>query len=425
MIIASISFAILAAVAAEFSYSTQVDLAMAANTRDDTRAHYLAKSGLGLARLMLSFQKQVDSIKLPPGIGDLLSQFSGAPPPAAGAAGAPPASGGLNLQLYKLLRVDCYMLQSMVGPEAEREAREELDKLRQVKTLPTARTDAEAPDTFGEGEVELDRGPKSFGGFDGCFDVKIDDPEETKINLNGLDFGPEALPGALATLSAKELEFLFEREDSNGVKVTPQELLINIHDWTDQDKVQSSIDLLNAATPFQKGFSDENYGYSQYEPRYESKNAWFDSLEELALIHGVNDRTMAALRHRFTVYSDPNSFPNINTDDELLLLYAIVAAADPAKNPRLLDPLFRAELIQAIRLQRAFSFLGSSAQDFINVLQSKGLVLKPGAAQKISDKASTYTLHINAQAGGVSKKVTAVVRMDQGALGRLVYWREE
>ncbi|MBX5483819.1 MAG: general secretion pathway protein GspK [Myxococcaceae bacterium] len=423
MIIATISFAVLAAVAAEFSYSAKVDVAMAANTRDDTRAYFLAKSGLGLARLMLSFQKQVDNIQIPPGLTELLSGNLGGL--LGGAAGVNPADPNqlpqptqLNLQLYKLVRVDCYMLQAMVPPEKEQELRDDFNELRGVKKEKSGGSDD---------EVVLDReAPKTFGGFEGCFDVTIDDPEETKINLNGLDMGAEALPQALGALSAKELEFVFDHEDEHGVKVTPAELLINIHDWTDPDKVQSALDL-NSATgiPFTKGFSDENSLYDRYEPRYQTKNAYFDSLDEVNMVYGMDELKLAALRDRFTVYSNPNSKPNINTDDEISLLVAILAVADPAKNPSLLDPLFRAQLYQAIRMQRAFSFLGTSRQDLISVLQAKGLVLRPGAINNISDKASTYTLHINASAGGVKKKVTAVVRMDAGGLGRLVYWREE
>src|SRR5687768_12877939 len=101
LLIVIVSLLILTAVATEFVYSSSVDLRMAANQRDDLRAHYMAHSGIGMARLILSFQKQVDSIQLPPGIGDLLAGIQ--PPPAGGAAPAFSPSG-FNLQLWKLAR---------------------------------------------------------------------------------------------------------------------------------------------------------------------------------------------------------------------------------------------------------------------------------------------------------------------------------
>src|SRR5699024_9220297 len=105
LMIAIISIAILTAVATEFAYASRVDMQMAANQRDDIRAYYLARSGVGLSRLLLSFQKQVDNIKLPPGIGEMLGM-------PAGAGGSSP----FQINLWELAKVDCYMLQAMVPP---------------------------------------------------------------------------------------------------------------------------------------------------------------------------------------------------------------------------------------------------------------------------------------------------------------------
>ena len=64
LLIAIISIAILTVVATDFAYNTRVDLQMAANQRDEVRAYYLAKSGIGLSRMLLRFQKQLDSMPL-------------------------------------------------------------------------------------------------------------------------------------------------------------------------------------------------------------------------------------------------------------------------------------------------------------------------------------------------------------------------
>jgi len=55
-----ISIAILTVVATEFAYNSRVDLQLASNQRDEVRAYYLARSGIGLSRLLLKFQKQID-----------------------------------------------------------------------------------------------------------------------------------------------------------------------------------------------------------------------------------------------------------------------------------------------------------------------------------------------------------------------------
>jgi transposase len=50
--------AVIATMAADFAYNSEVDLAAAANARDDLRAHYLARSGMNLSRLLLRVQER-------------------------------------------------------------------------------------------------------------------------------------------------------------------------------------------------------------------------------------------------------------------------------------------------------------------------------------------------------------------------------
>ena len=53
------SLAILTAVSAEFTYATRVNYAAAVNQRDALRAHYLARSGIALGRLLIKVQQTV------------------------------------------------------------------------------------------------------------------------------------------------------------------------------------------------------------------------------------------------------------------------------------------------------------------------------------------------------------------------------
>jgi len=271
---------------------------------------------------------------------------------------------------------------------------------------------------------------RDFGGFNGCFDVKIES-ENTKVNLNGLGIATNgAFQRAYSMLSEKSVESLFNTLDANKVETTPSELLIAINDWTDDDKVGSVVDFNGPVPTLRQGFTDENQGYSRYQPPYEAKNARFDSLDEAYMVHGMNDRIMAAFRDRFTVYPDPNKPPNINTDDPRLLWAAIVAVADQrVPDARLKDPVFIQQILTAIQRAKSLSFLGLSAQDFVNIVKAFGVVVNQSAASGTSavasDKDDTFTLTSTGEAGSIKKKVTAVVRMDQGNMGTLVYWREE
>jgi general secretion pathway protein K len=424
LIIAVVSITLLTVVATEFAYNTRVDLQLAANQRDELQATYMARSGVALSRLLLRFQKQVDQTPIP-NIGDMLRNLPGMGGAGAGAGAQQPAST-LNLQLWKLARVDCHMLRGLVkGGGAEVEGEED-----EGPVAPALHDDEDEEST----EVSLAPAKRSFGGFEGCFLSTIADEEE-KLNLHRLNAGSgDALPTAMRLmdlLGDKRFEFLFSREDANGVRVNPQDVIIAIKDWVDEDQVQSALNVNDPVNPLTAGFSDEGSPYSRYEPRYQPKNARFDSMDELYRVHGVSDRFMAAFRDRLTVYPDVNSKPNVNTDDPLMIYMAILSAADPARpDPRLRDPVFVQELITRIRAARAFSFLGTSVADFVTSIESAGIAVNPALKANVAgnrllgDKSNTFSIKSVGEAGSVQKTITAVIKLDTG-LGQLLYWREE
>ncbi|MFT3709569.1 MAG: type II secretion system protein GspK [Archangium sp.] len=456
MLLVLVGIAVLALVANEVRYNSVIELRLATNQRDDLRAHYLAKSGISLSRLMLRFQKQVDSIQLP-NMGGLMSQLAGILGGAGGggaggaagllgalggggagaagllgalggggAGGAGAGGGGMTIQLWRMAKIDCHMLEMMV-PEVDEKGAIVKQNLGPSKSKKFD-FDDEMP------ELAAAQQGKKFGTFTGCFDTQITDEEE-RINLAKLD-APGATATVLltqlaATLGDKKYEFLFEKEDANRVKVTPTEVITAMRDWIDEDESGSTLNFSGTGDPFLKGFSDENGGYSRYTPAYRAKNARFDSLDELYMVHGINDRFMAAFRDKLTVYPDVNARLNINTDDPILLEVAIRSVADPLKpDPRLADPIFMDTLIKKIRAARLFALFGMTAADFVNIVAAAGIPVNAGIANNvqgnrfISDKSLTYRVRVTGTAGDVSRTITAVVRLDDG-LGRLVYWREE
>src|SRR4051812_9009815 len=62
LILVLTTLAILTAIGVDFSYGARVDLRLAENLRDETRAHFLARSAVNLSRLLLHFQKQLDGL---------------------------------------------------------------------------------------------------------------------------------------------------------------------------------------------------------------------------------------------------------------------------------------------------------------------------------------------------------------------------
>ena len=401
LLMVTVSIAILTAVAAEFAYQSRVDLELAVHQRDALRAEYLAKSSIGLARMLLLFQKQLDRTS----------------------ASLPGGAAGMNLQIWRMARLDCHLLQTVI-PQA--------GAGRRPKFL-----------SAGAGGLD-EQGRIQYGGFAGCFDARIEDEQE-KLNVNGLvGLQTGAAQGAIQRLfnlvSDKRFEFVFDREDANRVKAQPQDVLLAMKDWVDDDDVQSALTVTSLGqVTLQNGFSDEPGQYTRYTPRYRPKNSAFDSLGELYLVHGVTDRFMAAFGDRLTVFPDPNAPLDVNSDDPLLIALAVRSIADPSHpDPRLSDPIFLDGIVQKVRAAKAMMPLGLSVQDFVTIVQTTGVLVNPQVSQRqgttgtansfLGDKSDTFRIVATGEAGDVQRKVTAVVRLHdplQDGLGRVMYWRAD
>src|SRR5512133_2208055 len=235
LLMVTVSIAILTAVAAEFAFQTRVDLELATHQRDALRAEYLAKSSIQLARMLLLFQKQLD-------------RSTGALPGAA---------QGINLQLWRMAKLDCHLLQNVV-PQAGAGRRGKFS-------------------ITGAGGID-DQGRIQYGGFAGCFDARIEDEQE-KLNVNAMaglqtGTGQAAIQSLYNLVSDKRFDFVYDREDANRIRENANDVLIGLKDWVDDDDTQSALNVtpLGQVT-LQNGFSDEAALYSRYTPRYRPKNA--------------------------------------------------------------------------------------------------------------------------------------------------------
>src|SRR5262249_18373070 len=153
------------------------------------------------------------------------------------AGGTQQPSTGLNIQLWKLARIDCQMLQMMVKQPFGIE--------KAVKSpAPIRGTD--------DVEVASRMATRSFGGVHRSVLGTLGDEEE-KLNvnkLNGLQFSSQgAVARLLDLLGDKRFEFVFDREDANRVKLTPQDVVIAMRDWIDEDETQSALNLTGQGEP--------------------------------------------------------------------------------------------------------------------------------------------------------------------------------
>lgn len=442
LILVLTTLAILTSIGVDFSYSTRINLKLAENLRDETRAYYLARSAINLARLLLHFQKQLDAAGGQAAAGLQTLMAAAKPPGAQGsspgmaAAAAPGGAGGgkgLGIRLWELIPINSNAFGALLGggglPDgvdpgalgADRDRPQ--DQQRDLK----AERPLNAP--------PLTAPLNAFGSFDGSYSAKVTD-ENSRINIAALGGLSSQSAAAYISLSAmmadRKYDFIFDEADANRDRVRRDDVLLSLKDWMDEDETGSGLDPTNRAAPFVAGFSDENGPYSRYTPRYKAKNARADSLDELFMIYGVSDRFMAAFGDRLTIWPDVNKKLNVNTNDQMQMLTNILIAAANPNDAALRNPALLRTILQEIQLRKMFSFFGLTAQDFVSILRANGVQLRSELAnassaaavnQVFGDEVDTFRIVATGRVGRVEKRIMAVIRSDD-LLGKMLYWKE-
>jgi general secretion pathway protein K len=423
LILVLTTVAILTSIAVDFGYQSRVSLRLTENARDELRAYYLARSAVNLSRLLLHFQKQVDQMggQLGPILSNVLGRLTGGTPaPANPQPSAAAQSNNLGIRLWEILPVDSNAMSALLGGGDLSTIGATARQAAETTPYETRRPQMEGPPLH------------AFGSFQGAFTAQIVD-ENSRINLRGLDglgLTPMATLTQLRALTSDpKYDFIFDEEDANRDRVRRDDIVLAMKDWIDLDETGSALDPSNPTNPFVNGFSDENAAYDRYTLRYKAKNAPLDSLEELYMVRGVNDRFMAAFGDRLSVWLDVNAKLNINTNDPLQMLTNILSAAANPNDPKLRDPRLLQIVLQEIQVRKMFSFLGLSAQDFVAILKGNGIAVNPAlenANQRnfLGSTSDTFRITATGRVGRIEKKLTAVVRYDD-LLGKLLYWKED
>ncbi len=340
LVMVTVTVAILAAVVSEFNYNARVELESAANGRDQLRAEYLARSGINLSRLLIKVQQSV--------ITPINKQI------------------GLNIQIGDFAP---FLMQAFGGEDG-----------------------AEVLGGFlGIGGSSI----KGLGVGKGAgFDVEMK-PEDGKININcggGLNPGGNVAvlnpmgvaapnqPAGAAALSPQAALYLelsslmmsprynrlFENADADGQFATRDDVARAIVDWTD-------VDLTKLGT----GGDPEDYHYDTLRDPYKAKDNYFDTVDEVQLVRGVNDDFWGSFGEMLRVYGGCRVNLNAVKPENWPILVAIIrASAKDKANPALLDDTVMAAMAQQIGAM-AQMFGGLQSTDQLSQATQKGGVLTP------------------------------------------------
>lgn len=338
------SVALLYVMAQQTRDEVEVSYAAAAAGRDQLIAHYEAKSGINLARLLLHSEPTIRSAI----IGQLL--------PLMALFGGPPG------------QIPVWEQADTLFGAFRREG--------------GARSLSE---NFGVSEQEA----KNLGSLRGAEPILIVD-EDSKINVNGAYRGAEVSRREAARLvgltANPAYEPLFSQRDADGHFTDRATLLREIIDYADADQLAFDIGQLitNDVTGAGVGGPEDNF-YGQLRPSYSRRNAPYDSVNELRMVRGLGDDDLWAAivdpdpsnprRRNLTVWGSGQV--NVNTANAQTLLALIcafgrnnLACTDPTAARRFMTGI---TMVQGFTVSMGLPIFGSP-QMFTATLQGRGML---------------------------------------------------
>lgn len=368
------SLALVGGVVAEFQFNSRVDLQLALNARDDLQAEYNALAALRLRALLLRQAQQLQGLA-----GALYGALG------LDARSAPPVN-----RLLEMLPVDC----GVMGALAHR--------------TEGARGDQEEDASVFAGDC-----------------IATSSSEHTKISVNMLGVQSNNRAGQLTQmllglLSNPALERHFQEDDRNGTHAeSPQELVAALTDWVDSNHTQSGNDV-----------GDEDRFYASLRDSYRAKNAPFDSVAEVQLVHGIDDELYGMLKDSLTLYSDGTQIELASAPLDRVLLGLFACVREGTNGGVLLAHPGLGQLVATlVEMQQ----LGAASFGVLNVALLNGLVQQTGLdvvldpqriGQVFTDTAGTTWYSIDAE-GSVGRAVRRIHAVLQAREGQFYYYRVE
>lgn len=405
MILALIMVVLMSTFAVEFNYSATIKNLSAYHSRDETRAHYLAKGGVHVYGMLLVFSRQIAGNPMITGFLEGMGL---------------PSLDGADMMCRSIPFLDTAMIRFLMDTGSSVDDEDKQGLLGLMGIGGDEDEDEEPRIVRGAGEVgATDSVRRSITDFEGDWKVDCSD-EGAKIDLNG--FARQnwlALPiqqhptGQMlyGLMAPEEYDPLFEER----LKMDRWELVANIKDWVDADSTRSGL-----------WGGDEDGMYDQYEPRYRSKNAPFDTVEEARLVHGVTDEVYETFGDSFSIYTQ-NFKVNVNSASPAMLRALLRAYTDPSV---VTDQRLDQEIVPLLVAGRLFlpgPFRNSN--DFMGRVKSQGVVFLNDAAETalkglVSTQSKVFTLTSTGYVGESTSTVQAIVRITKSRV-RYLEWREK
>jgi type II secretory pathway component PulK len=370
-----------AIVGTDISLSGEVRIQRAAHQRDELQAESLARSGINFYRLILVANKQ---------LGENSQMASGA------------AMLGINLgdALWQWLpTINSSLLRMLMVMDGSVDEED-------VERLATDGLTAE------ERQASRDEGVSMFSDsnfldFEGDFIAQITD-EDSRISIVGLSAAQEG--SIMENPTAIQLFGLMSGEENDQwfyqQNIDRWEIIANLKDWMDRDTDRSGS----------LGGYEDNV-YNSLESPYLTKNAPFDTKEEIRLVEGWQDAVFERFGDSITIYGA--GLINVNTASDEVLTGLLKAYVTPSPSD------YQCELILVQMKEYALLTQFTNGEDFITWLSGQGLTVGETLGTVIGTNSNVFTVQSMGIVGDSTTTITAVMDFSTESEGRIAYWRNE
>jgi len=371
---------VMTVVVTEITYAAQVRFLVAHHQRDRVQAYWVARSGYNLYRLILAANKDLEKS----GMMDMLPEEYQA------------LMGDALWKMIPALNTGLFRMLLSSGGDID-----DVEEDLKTEFQQTGRVELE------EGEVEYSRfSDKNFLEFDGDFSAEVSD-HETKINVNLMKNDSGAIQDSeegqqlYALMSGEENDLWFRERNLDR-----WEVIGNLKDWVDADNTRSAG---------LGGYEDTLY--NKLDDPYLTKNAPFDTKEEIRLVEGWQDELFERFGDDITVYGSGKL--NLSDLSEQMLGAVIRAGAETAPRDNELETC-----VDQVQLYMSVSVV-EKYEDFKEIVVNNcgGLVMSDQKTFSFTTSSKTFTITSTGMAGTSSVTLTAVVDYTKRGAGRLKYWR--
>jgi len=248
---------------------------------------------------------------------------------------------------------------------------------------------------------------RNFLDFEGDFLAEIVD-EDSKVNIGLIStYGTVPL---MENPTAIQLFGLMSGEEHDqwfyDRNIDRWELISNLLDWVDRDNMRSGA---------QGGYEDDLY--NNLDSPYLSKNASFDTKEEIRLVEGWQDDVFDRFAEHITLYGSGKI--NINTASPEVLMGLLKAYVTPSPTD------FQCEVILQELAEHKFLVSFNKAKDFTNWLTGQGVNVNSAMTKAIGTKSTVFTVRSTGIVGDATQTVTVVMDFVKNKQGEIVFWRVE